>query len=309
MLPSGELNQPFYRSAAGVVSVWAAVRSRHDLWSHGHLRWIPQNSFDVFAEQIDNSARYVRLSYPGDPICRSRTGHRLGFLHGDQCNLVEAADVVPDEAGKIVAYHSGRCLAVGSYGDSEMATQQLCDMNSSQFWRFRDDSGKNRQRIINAMTGKCLTAVSSRSARGDRIIQASCEQHNDAQLWEICRTGNTFKLISLSRLCAEVANQSRFNGAAVRQSACNGASNQLWSIESRRGSDYELLYQADLNKLCWRFSPEPGEQAAEVREGTTICRATQSHRLGVVRGNQCVTDSSNSETSEASNYERLFQKF
>ena len=52
-------------------------------------------------------------------------------------------------------------------------------------------------------------------------------------------------------LCLEVEDQSRKEGAAIKQSACSGASHQMWSIDPLRHNDYERLYQADLGKQMW----------------------------------------------------------
>ena len=71
------------------------------------------------------------------------------------------------------------------------------------------------------------------------------------------QVGNTFHMIpGQSALCLEVAGQSRENGAIVRLAKCSSASNQLWTIDSARNTDFERMYQADKNQYIWQGMPD-----------------------------------------------------
>ena len=303
--PDGAL-EPFYRSARGVVNVWSSARIRNEAWSRHHLRWTPQNAFDVFDYSVNDEKRNVYALDRTYALCRTRTGHKLGFLRDGKCELVEAGPPPRADAVQVAVYDSGRCLTVNSYRELEPATQYPCGTEANQFWYFRMNSARHGW-IVNAMTDKCLTALAAEGHEA-KVVQAECKAGNDAQVWDARRTGNTFQLIAQSNLCAEVKGQSRKSGAGVRQQTCNGASNQLWSVEALRQDDHELLYQADLERYAWlEHSSGRYPHPIEVREGSSICRATEGRWLGIVSGAECVGRTYSGEPAATRRFEGLYQ--
>jgi hypothetical protein len=93
----------------------------------------------------------------------------------------------------------------------------------------------------------------------------------------------------------------------VRQHGCNGASNQLWSIEALRQNDYELLYQADLNHVAWQTTSSAGFYTVEVRDGSSICRASGNQWIGVVRGGECAGLTYDGEPATTDQFNVLYQ--
>jgi hypothetical protein len=106
-----------------------------------------------------------------------------------------------------------------------------------------------------------------------------------------------------------VAGQSRGDSAAVQQDLFNGASNQLWEIESLRANDYEMLYQADKGRIAWLREPDDQHPIAVTVDGVrTVCRSLDGTAwVGVVSGNQCIGSTYTGVPVVTTSFERLFQ--
>jgi microsomal dipeptidase-like Zn-dependent dipeptidase len=236
--------EPIYRSARGVVDLWKTARKREVGGDLHHLRWVPQSPFDILPFTYWDPSRDVNTAH-GFAICRTRTGHRLGFLIDNRCELVESASVTPAvTAGSIVAYHAGRCFDVGSRRRGSHAVQQKCSTADTQVWEFRT-LGVGVYEIVNRGTGFCLSVPNGRSSPGAPVTQETCTS-DQSQHWKIERSGNTFRLAAASSsLCLELKDESRKYDEPVRQAECSGAAHQQWSIDALRAGDYERLYQAD----------------------------------------------------------------
>src|SRR5262249_19012922 len=141
-------------------------------------------------------------------------------------------------------------------------------------------------RIFNTQTADCL---SSSTRVGEPAAAERCDGRQE-QLWLSERRGNAFQLIDRAGLCLEVRKQSRAVGAKIQTNYCDGAANQLWSVDSFRLKDFETLYQADRGSYAWITTPPNSAypRAVEVDHGRPICRATSFHWLGVVSRGECV---------------------
>jgi microsomal dipeptidase-like Zn-dependent dipeptidase len=297
--------EPLYNSANAVVEVWAQMRNRKDEQSRHHLFWAPHSPFETMTfDSWREKDREVHAA-SGQAICRTRKGHKLGYLEGMSCVLVEAPDAVNSDAIEVAAYHDGRCLE-GAREHDPPVMQRPCKEEARQRWYFRAVVGK-LVRIVNSQSGQCLT--SKLVAGEDTMTETPCKAGDLRQQWKPRRRGNTFELIDVFENCMEVKDQSRNSGAEVRGASCSGASNQLWSVEVLRQNDYELLYQADKDRFDWSNSasdrgyPFP----VEVRPQLQICSASAGSWLGMVYGTQCVGKTYDGEVASTTEFERLFQ--
>ena len=298
--------EPIYRSARGVVNLWACARNRKESWSRHHLRWAPQSVFETFDFPGAFDATRTIEAAPGLPlICRSRTGHKLGFLKASACQLVEPGPEENHDPVNVTAYHDGRCLTGGSSSQSTSIVQKTCGAEANQKWYFRTAS-PGYDRIENSLTGQCLTALPATVVYYARISEEPCREGSSEQEWQPKRLGNTFQLIGPTEQCLEVKDQSRADGVAIREATCTGASNQLWSIESLRQNDYETLYQADKNRYSWK-SDAGGDFPVEADVGKQICRATNGYWLGIVYGQQCVGKTYAGQPAATAQYQGLYQ--
>jgi microsomal dipeptidase-like Zn-dependent dipeptidase len=300
--------EPFYRSARGVVDVWQDARTIGATNGLHHLRWIPEYPFDVlpFDPSYRDQSRNVE-GHEGYPLCRTRVKHELGFERDSVCQTVEettsrASTIL--EPVPISAYHAGRCLDVkkSSFADDAKVVQENCGTWNSQLWEVRA-SGSGSFEILNVNSGKCL-GIDEGSA-----VQQTCAG-GGSQRFQLERVGNTFRIIpSLSTFCLEITNQSRADGAAVREAPCTTASNQLWTIDSLRSGDFETLYQADKHRVNWQAS-ESAEYpiVVKVDETRSICRSRDSeHWIGVVTEGGCVGKTYAGASVTTSDFEHLYQ--
>jgi len=298
--------KPIYRSARGVVNLWAGERNRNEPWSRPHLIWAPQHPFETFNfPQAFDGTRMVEASQ-GFPICRSRFKHKLGFLKEGSCQLVETPPDEKHDPTEVASYYDGRCLTGGFWKPSP-AVQRVCANGADQKWYFRSDSEKY-ERIENSLTGRCLTSLDAPDYDDGRVVEAPCDPGNSNQKWHPERFGNTFQLIGYFGRCLGLKDQSRADGAKILEQACTGASNQLWSVEALRQSDYETLYQADKHRTNW-LSSATGlyQNSVEVDPGRQLCRAANELWLGVVEGKQCVGKTYSGGAAATSLYEGLYQ--
>jgi microsomal dipeptidase-like Zn-dependent dipeptidase len=283
--------EPFYRSARGVVDLWAVARKREVPEDRHYLRWVPQSPFDVLWFHYADPSRDVQ-AHPPYSICRTRDGQLLGFLENDACHPV--AGPLPQHApapATIAVYDDGRCLDVhgGSLDAGASVEQMPCGSDVRQEWALlRLPSGSLS--IVNQNSGQCLAISRGRVSEGARAVQEPCTGEAEQQWWPT-RVGNTFHLVAdHSGLCLEVRKQSRDNGAAIQQAVCTTASNQLWTIDALRADDYEKLYQADKWRIEWLAEPTDVVVPVTVDDEHRhpICRSrTPEPWLGVVDGDTC----------------------
>jgi hypothetical protein len=305
--------EPVYRSARGVVNLWETSRKTNVPEDRHHLRWAPQSPFDVLA--FDNNYRDASRDVSardGFPICRSRSGHLLGFEQNGKCVLVENSP--PPQTRQlpeaISAYHDGRCLDVAgaSYKEGARVVQNPCRGATHQLWEVRDWTQPYVQ-IVNNLSGKCLAVKDDSTSPEAIAIQQTCDG-KDNQLWDARRTGNTFNLVAKhSNLCLEVRDQSRKDGVAILQTKCTLASNQKWSIESRRKDDFERLYQADKNQVDWLEHPISDDQIEVTVDGSRpICTSTDGQNwIGIVTGSYCIGKTYNGTPVTTSQFKHLYQ--
>jgi microsomal dipeptidase-like Zn-dependent dipeptidase len=294
--------EPLYRSARAVVDLWIDVRNRTDPWSRHHLRWAPQRPFDTLNfDGADDPTRIVEAA-PGFAICRSRTGHRLGFLDRGRCELVEPSPEFDVNPVEISAYHDGRCLTGASSWKPAAIVQRVCGSGANQRWLVREMASR-RVRIENSLTGQCL---SSSGAQG-RVVEVGCDPADHNQEWEPCRSGNTFELIGSAETCVAVKDQSRADGAEIVEDPCTGAANQLWSIEALRSRDYESLFQADRGRYAWLTSKTTDyPHAVFVDSERQICKGDTGW-LGTIHGHECVGKTYDGRWTSTTMYLGLYQ--
>ena len=301
--------EPIYRSARGVVDLWERARDAEVPEDRHHLRWAPQHPFDVleFPAKYWDDLRNVDGG-TGFPICRTRLEHRLGFRRGDTCVLVEPETKPADQPSSISLYSNGRCLDIRNESVREGARvqQMRCGNQSSQLWIVLDLSSGSE--IKNKQSGKCLTAPAKLESSRAEVVQATCFG-NKNQIWTHKRVGNTFQLTPLdANLCLSVPDQNRKDGVAVRLVQCDRASDKLWSVESLRSHDYELLYQAEKGHTQWLVRsnldyPIP----VTVDDIRPICRSRADRWLGVVTGKMCVGRTYAGNPASTSDFEQLLQ--
>jgi len=291
---------PIYQSARAVVDLWTRARTRPAEWSRQHLRWAPQRLFDVLNDRDAFDPTRTIDGPSGFPICRSRSGHRLGFVRDDVCTLVERSPDVTSEATEVRAFHDGQCLTGASWTTSPL-TQRVCSETSSQRWLFNAVGGM-QYRIENSLTRRCIAPGSDHT-----IVEGDCRAEDLEQVWAVARFGNTFQIRSTRGDCLELRDQSRAPGERVRTDPCGRAAFQLWSIEQLRRNDYEMLYQADREGFEWSDAPLPGSTAVEAAPGRAICRADM-RTLGVVVGQRCVGKDVDGGIVNAAPYAVLYQR-
>ena len=306
--------EPLYRSARGVVDLWKAARDVGASNGEHHLIWAPQSPFDVlsFDESYRDGSRDVEAQ-AGYPLCRTRSGYKLGFIRNNTCQLVEETTLLENtsrQPAPISAYHAGRCLDVkrASVGDGARVVQENCEGGRSQLWQVRSLPSGTFE-ILNTNSGKCLAIAKGSLSNRARAVQQTCVG-NSSQAFKLPRVGNTFHLIaSQSIFCLEVAGQSRKNGAPVQQADCSDASNQLWNIESMQTGDLERLYQTDKHRIMWQDMGTPDYPVVVNVDGSRpICRSHESeHWVGVVIGNACVGKTYDGASITTSSFEKLYQ--
>jgi len=305
--------EPLYRSARGVVDLWKNARVIGASNGEHHLRWVPQSPFDVLSfDQYWDETRNVE-GQEGYPVCRTREGHKLGFMRSNGCQSVEEMNS-PIEPGDrpvpISAYHAGRCLDVknASFDEGADVEQKTCGSVTSQLWQVRLLSSDGVV-ISNVNSGKCLAIGKGAISKGARAVQQNCGGRTN-ETWNLKRVGNTFHIIpSQSTLCLEVADQSRKDGARIRLVDCSNASNQLWTIDSRRTADFERLYQADKNRYTWQSMPTPDFPVIVSVDGSrSICRSRDTELwIGVVKDNLCVGKTYAGTPATTSAFDKLYQ--
>ena len=298
--------EPVYRSARGVVELWQRARDSKYSDDRHYLRWVPQSPFDVLHFSYREGSRDISAR-DGFPICRSRSGHLLGFEQDGKCALVETASAPKKPSPETIsAYHDGRCLDIAE----TQVVQNRCDSPSpQQLWNVRELSGTYVQ-VVNNVSGKCL------ALKNNFAVQEPCDEKDD-QVWDAKRTGNTFSLVAKqTNLCLEVRDQSRDDGAAIQQARCTDASNQKWTIESLRKDDFERLYQADKKQMPKEIAVfdwlETGSDdypiAVTVDESKVICVSMDAEKwIGVVVGRECVGKTYAGAPATTSRFKQLFQ--
>lgn len=297
--------EPIYRSARAIVNLWSRTRHNSAEWSLHHLRWAPQSSFETFTfkDSFDPTRNVEALL--GFPICRSRNGHKLGFLQTDECHLVEASSKENKDAVQLAAYHDGKCLTEESWTSKPLVQRACGEMTIPMQGWYVLDLKSDRKMIADNLTRNCLSS----NGAGQPVIVKPCITDHHNQVWLPERRGNMFLLIDNDGLCLEVKDQSRADGAQVELNTCTGASNQLWSVEALRQNDYETLYQADKQRYAWvRNPPDPHyPHAVEVDSGRQICRAKDVAWLGVIYGEECSGNTYGGKPFVTTEYEGLFQ--
>jgi microsomal dipeptidase-like Zn-dependent dipeptidase len=305
--------EPLYRSARGVVDLWKNARVIGASDGQHHLRWAPQSPFDVLPfEQYWDESRNVE-GQKGYALCRTREGHKLGFVRNNDCQSVEEMNspVEPeDKPMPISSYDAGRCLNIknASFEEGADVEQKTCDSGTSQLWQVRSLSS-DEVAISNVNSDKCLAIAKGTTSKGARAVQQNCGGRTN-QTWNLKRVGNTFQMMpSQSILCLEVANQSRKDGARIRLADCSGASNQLWNIDSRRTADFERLYQADKNRYTWQGMPTVDFPVITGVDGSRwICRSRDAELwIGVVKGKLCVGKNYAGAPASTSVFDELYQ--
>jgi microsomal dipeptidase-like Zn-dependent dipeptidase len=305
--------EPLYRSARGVVDLWKTARRIGPSNGLHHLRWAPQSPFDVlsFDPSYWDESRNVEAR-TGYPLCRTRDDHKLGFVRNGSCQLVVPLNSPVGttlQAVPISAYHAGRCLDVkdASFAEGASVVQKTCGTGSSQLWQLRSLPSGNFE-ILNKNSNKCLAIATRSLSGGARAVQQTCLGEN--QTWSLQRIGNTFRMIaSNSSLCLEVPGQSRDDNINVQQSDCSGASNQLWTIDSMRITDFERLYQADKGRIMWQSMQTPDFPIVVTADGLRpICRSHGRERwIGVLTANACVGKTYDGTPATTSEFEQLYQ--
>lgn len=303
--------EPLYRSARGVVELWKNAREREVPGDRRHLRWVEQSPFDLMTFDYWDASRDVNDA-SGRPICRSRSGHQLGYILDNACRIIEPSALRDSQpaAGPIIAYHAGRCLAVkdGSTRRGESVSQQQCAGTGGQAWALRD-LGHDELQVVNAGSQLCLSVEAARMAEGGRVVVDACGSAPN-QVWKKERHGNTFRLIAKhGGLCLEVKDQSRKFGAPVQQSKCTGAANQHWTIDALREDDYERLYQADRHRVAWIASATAGFPIPVSADGTRpVCRSTSGEVvLGAVESGECSGQGRGGSPARSAHFEVLHQ--
>jgi microsomal dipeptidase-like Zn-dependent dipeptidase len=300
--------EPFYRSARGVVELWRTARDREVPGDRHRVRWVPRSPFDVLTFSDADPSRNVEAR-SGFPLCRSRVGSRLGFERNGVCELVEPPAPAPAPGpAPITVYHSGRCMDVdhASTSDGAAVLQFSCNGGANQMWQLR--ASGSAWEVVSANSGKCLDVSGASTAAGAGVVQWTCNGGNN-QRWMALRSGNTFALQAQhSGLCLTVPGQSR-SGVQLQQDTCNGAAHKLWSIEALRQGDYEMLYQADLDRTAWLGAPDSAHPEAVTVDGTrSVCRSTDTAQwLGLVAGGQCVGRDYAGVAVSSGSFERLFE--
>jgi len=317
--------ESLFRSARGFVDVWRTARDRQGPGDLHQVRWVPRSPFDVLPFESWDDSRNVEAA-AGFPICRTRTGHALGFERAGACIVVgdgaaaapppspTATRVLPAVA--IATYHAGRCLDAQTIAGIDLGTvrQSGCTGAGNQQWQLRGSDAAGWQ-IVNAANNKCLDVASGGAATGTAVTSQNCAAASAAagQTWAAVRSGNTFALRSSGGLCLEVTGQSRADGAAVALAPCSGAAHQQWVVASLRAGDYERLYQIDKNRIAWLSAADAAHPLPVTVDGTrAICRpAGAAHWLGAVSGASCVGTSYDAAPSAGpattTAYETLFQ--
>jgi microsomal dipeptidase-like Zn-dependent dipeptidase len=305
--------EPLYRSARGVVDLWKNARVIGASNGQHHLRWAPQSPFDVLPfDNYWDETRNVE-GKKGYPLCRTRDGHKLGFMVNNSCRSVEEmkSPFEPDNRPvPITAYHAGRCLNVknASFYEGADVEQKTCGSGTSQLWQVRSLSSAGVA-ISNVNSGQCLAIAEGEISRGAFAMQQVCGDRTN-QTWNLQRVGNTFHVISSQgSLCLEVADQSRKDGARIRLAECSSASNQLWTIDSMRNTDFERLFQADKNRYAWQSMPTTEFPVVVSVDGSrSICRSLDAELwIGVVRDNLCVGKTYAGAPATASMFDELYQ--
>jgi microsomal dipeptidase-like Zn-dependent dipeptidase len=308
--------EPLYRSARGVVELWRTARDRQVPGDRLHLRWVPQSPFDLMDPPARDPGRDV-AALELRPLCRTRSGHKLGFVQraasgAEVCHLVEPAPppVTTSIGETITAYHAGRCLDVEgrSLRDGASVVQWSCNGGRNQLWRLRA-AAEGTFEIVSDGSGKCLEIDAGSSVPGAKAVQRACSGAAP-QRWQAVRAGNTFALRPAhSQLCLEVTDQRRADGADVAQMPCSGAAHQRWVIEGLRVDDFERLYQADRNRIAWRDSPGVAFDVPVTVDGArAICRGQdQQPTLGVVVAGTCVGQDLAGKPAQNSRFEQLYQ--
>src|SRR5262249_9844562 len=291
---------PIYQSARAVADLWTRARARPLEWTRRHLRWAPQQLFDVLNDRDAFDPTRTIDGPNGFPICRSRIGHRLGFVRRDDCTLVERSPDITSEPTEVSAFHDGKCLTGSSWTKAPL-TQEVCSQTAAQRWFFnRVDA--THYRVENSLTRRCMAPGSDRT-----VIEVDCRGEQPEQVWAVVRFGNTFQISSTSEDCLELRKQSRAAGERVRVDPCGRAAFQLWSVEQLRRDEYEMLYQADKHRFEWSDAATAGSTAVEVAAGRAICRA-DARSLGVVVGHRCVGKDVDGNSVETAPYDVLYQQ-
>jgi len=305
--------EPIYRSARGVADLWRNARFIGASNGEHHLRWVPQSPFDVLSfDEYWDETRNVE-GQKGYPVCRTREGHKLGFMLDNNCHPVEEVSrpAAPDDRPvPISAYHAGRCLGIRNSSSDEgaRAEQATCGTGTSRLWQVHSMPSREVA-ISNVNSGKCLAIATGSISRGTRVIQQTCSGGKN-QEWDLMRVGNTFHMVpSQSAYCLEVAGQSRKNGAIVRLSKCSSASNQLWTIDSMRNADFERLYQADKNCYAWQDMSTPDFPVIVSVDGSrSICRSRDAELwIGIATEDSCVGKTYAGAPATTSLYDELYQ--
>ena len=303
--------EPVYRSARGVVDLWKNARAIGTRNGEHHLRWVPQSPFDLLSfDGYWDETRNVE-GREGYPVCRTREGHKLGFIFDRKCHPVEESNssAAFDRPVPISSYHAGRCLDVrtGSLKEGARVEQKACDTATSQLWQVHLST--EGAKISNVSSNKCLAIAEAPVSTAAQAVQQTCAGGTN-ELWDLERAGNTFHIVlSRSKLCLEVADQSRKDGAKLRLTSCSSASNQLWTIDSMRTTDFERLYQADKNRWVWQGKPTSDFPVVVTVDGSRfICRSRDAgFWIGVVNDDSCVGKTYTGTPASTREFEELYQ--
>ena len=139
---------------------------------------------------------------------------------------------IVNDAGAIVAKHSGKCMNVSGAtpADGAQVIQWNCVGAGNDQWTLRPS--QDAYQIVAKHSGKCLDVYGGSTANGAQVIQWGCHSGNN-QLWYARPVGDYFQLVAKhSGKCLNVNGGFKYQGATLIQWPCAGADNELWTIAS-----------------------------------------------------------------------------
>lgn len=146
----------------------------------------------------------------------------------------------------------GKCLDVPAGQFKVGARLQTWDCNDKPAQTFAFDALNGRLSI----GGFCV-----QSGNAEQLQLAACNG-SPGQAWKTAANGKFVRLVGLNDLCADIANASKDNKAAVGTFKCHGGANQSWilraglnlTIDDRTGRDGDTIREFNLPsadvKLC-----------------------------------------------------------
>jgi len=152
------------------------------------------------------------------------------------------APTIKGEAGKIVAFFSGKCIDVesGSTADGASIVQNDCVTGRlSQEWTLvpmliDDEDNTELYQIKASHSNKCIGVESASLSDDSNVVQLPCGSESH-KLWQLVDAGlgiDDFFVAEHSNKCMGVDSQfARENGAKLQQNRCFGAVNQIFEIK------------------------------------------------------------------------------